>query len=313
MKKRKIAFYIPEQLYLLNLAGPLQVFQEAIDFGANFKLLFISNNERLAVSAGFELSSLVRYSDIVLAKGDYLIVCGKNANTAEDHEFLGWLKSIYELGVKVSSICVGAFSLGQAGLLDNKRCTTHWKYTEALQKSFPKATVVRDQIYVKDANLYTSAGVASGIDLALWIIEEEYDSKFVFKIARELVIYFRRDGSFTQKSIYLDYRNHMQTGIHEVQDFLLNNIHKKTTLTELADLANMSVRNLTRVFKKSTGISIKRFMTKVRLEKAENLLRNTNLKIDAISSECGFEDTTQLRRIWYTHFKKSPSQFREST
>lgn len=312
MKEAKIAFYVPEQLHLLNLAGPLQVFQEAIDLGANFKLLFISNNKELAISAGLKISSLELYSEVALSKGDYLIICGKNDALVDDAAFLSWLKINYELGIKVTSICVGAFVLGAAGLLDNKRCTTHWKYTEALQNRFPKAIVVRDQIYVKDINLYTSAGVASGIDLALWIIEEEYDSKFVFEIARELVIYFRRDGTFTQKSIYLDYRNHMQTGIHDVQDFLLHNIDKKSTLVELAELANMSVRNLTRVFKKSTGISIKSFMTKVRLEKAEKLLRNTNLKIDAISSECGFDDTTQLRRIWIANFKKTPSQFRES-
>lgn len=311
MLRKKIAFFIPENIYLLNFAGPFQVFQEAINLGAKFELVLFTNRISMAENACFNFLPLNYYKNIELSSEDYIVISGKDKSTISDKEFHHWLLEQHFNNLKIVSICTGAFVLGYSGLLNDIKCTTHWKYLDMMQKAFPKAKVIGDQIYIKDKNIYTSAGVSSGIDLALSIVEEECDSKLTYAIARELVLYFRRSGAYTQKSIYLDHRNHINTGIHNVQDYILSNINKKTTQAELAEIANMSVRNLTRVFKKTTGVSINSYVTEVRLEKAQNLLSETDLTIDAISNECGFDDSTQLRRIWSKKFKKSPSHYRD--
>lgn len=309
---KKVVFFISEYVNLLNLAGPLQVFEEAIALGGKLELKFVSNKRKIISSSGLIIYSIEHFSSIKLEKDDYLIISGNDEQLTRDYEFRNWIRSVNDIGIILASICTGAFVLGEAGLLDHKKCTTHWKYIKKFKNAFPNAIVVDDQIYVKDGNILTSAGVTTGIDLCLSIIEDEIGPFFTLKVARELVIYLRREGTDSQKSIYLDYRNHIHIGIHKVQDYLINHIERKIRLADLAEIANMSVRNLTRVFKKSSGISIYEYITEIRIDKARKLLNNPNLTIDDISSKCGFEEASQFRRIWKSKFNKLPSKSRVS-
>ncbi len=306
----KILIFSAEQPNLFNFSGVYEVFKEALDNGADVEIAFISTEHSLSSSAGLMLSGFQHYSQATASRGDYLLICGRDPSLELDGDFHNWLHTLEAGGVRLASICTGAFILGWAGLLNGRKCTTHWKYTKALAEGFPKAQVVEDQIFVKDRDIITSAGSAAGIDLALSIIEEEFGAQFTCKVARELVVYLRRDGTHTQKSIYLNYRNHIHQGIHKVQDFLLSHMDKKSNLDELADLANMSTRNLTRVFKKSAGITINEFTTQAKITYAQKLLNNSDLTIEAISARCGYDDATQFRRIWKSRFKKLPSQYR---
>ena len=166
-------------------------------------------------------------------------------------------------------------------------------------------------IYIRDGNIYTSAGIASGIDLALSILEENHGALVASQVAREIVIYMRRNGFEKQQSIFLDYRSHLYEGVHRVQDWLIQNPEKRNKLEDLAEIAHMSSRNLTRLFRKATGITIKEFVTKIRIELAKKLLKNPDLTIEAIASQCGFQDARQLRRLWSQEFEVSPLQWRE--
>ena len=189
------------------------------------------------------------------------------------------------------------FFLGEAGLLDNKECTTHWRRTDLLQKRYPMAKVVTDVLFLKSDNIYTSGGISSGIDLALSILEDWTSPFLVNKVARGLVVYQRRSSSHNQQSIYLDYRNHINPKIHLVQDYLTEHISNEFSIEKLSELALMSSRNLTRVFKNITGITILEYLTKLRLEKAKILKNNPDNTIEYIASECGFKSPRQLQRI----------------
>jgi transcriptional regulator GlxA family with amidase domain len=214
-----------------------------------------------------------------------------------EKSFFKWIAQCADKNVNTCSICTGAFFLGEAGLLDGRECTTHWRRTDELKTRFPEAKVLGDILYVKSDNIYTSAGISAGIDLALAILEYLKGPNFAHKVARGLVVYHRRDPSHSQKSIYLDFRNHINPKIHEVQDFLINNLAKENSIETLAEMVAMSPRNLSRVFKESTGLTIVEFLTALRRETAKTLLNNPDYTIDYIASQCGFKSARQLQRI----------------
>jgi transcriptional regulator GlxA family with amidase domain len=139
--------------------------------------------------------------------------------------------------------------------------------------------------------------VTSGIDLALYIVSRMKDDLFSYKVARELVVYMRRQGHHAQQSVYLLYRNHIHSGIHKVQDYLQENIDKKASLNDLADIACMSTRNLTRIFKKETLISVNEFTNLIRKEKIKELLKNPDISRAQIARECGLKSERQVFRL----------------
>ncbi|HXB93618.1 MAG TPA: AraC family transcriptional regulator, partial [Puia sp.] len=200
-------------------------------------------------------------------------------------------------GVNICAVCTGAFVLARAGLLEGRSCTTHWMFVPLLGRHFPRVTVKDDVLFVQEGNIYTSAGITAGIDLALHLIETAHGPLFAHKVAHELVIYFRRSESHTQTSVYLDYRNHLHRGIHQLQDWLTEHLHRKTTIDEMASMVNMSSRNLTRTFKAQTGISINRYITLLRLELAGNLRHSPGITMREIAGRCGFSNERQLQRI----------------
>ena len=214
-----------------------------------------------------------------------------------ERKFFNWLRECAQKKVTICSICNGAFALGEAGLLDNIECTTHWRRIEQLQSRFPKAKVLADVLYVKTNHVYTSAGVSAGIDLSLSIMEDLKGPLFTHKIARSLVVYHRRSHSHKQESIYLDYRNHINPQVHQVQDYLIEHLTEDNDIESLADMVAMSPRNLSRVFKEKTGTTILEYLTQLRLEKATTLLNNPNYTLDYIANECGFKTARQLQRI----------------
>jgi transcriptional regulator GlxA family with amidase domain len=157
--------------------------------------------------------------------------------------------------------------------------------------------VMADILYVKSNNVYTSAGISAGIDLALAILEELKGALFTHKVARGLVVYHRRSGTHKQQSIYLDYRNHINPQVHEVQDYLIDNLSKKNDIESLAAMVGMSPRNLSRVFKEKTGSTVLEYLTMLRIEHASTMLNNPEYTIGFIASKCGFATPRQLQRI----------------
>ncbi len=300
---QKVAFIIPPTVELLDLAGPVQVFTEAKFYGFDITIEFYQYSEEPISTAGLGFGELANFKMAKLKEGDFVFVPGMDNDYVNsipfkaEREFFNWLKECSDKKIIVGSICNGAFALGHAGLLKDTECTTHWRRVKALQAQFPQAKVVEDILYIKSNNVYTSAGISAGIDLALAILEDLKGALFTHKVARGLVVYHRRSGKHKQQSIYLDYRNHINPQVHEVQDHLIDNLSKENSIESLAGLVGMSPRNLSRVFKEKTGSTVLEYLTLLRKEYANTMLNNPEYTIEYIASQCGFKTARQLQRI----------------
>lgn len=297
-------------VHILDLAGPVQVFYEASGLGASYSLHYCGVETDARSAQGLLLGDLEPLPEI--AAGDWVLVPGTDSEKLDDCSQVPaeWLRRSYSAGARVASICSGAFALAHAGLLDGRRCTTHWKVAERLAADYPRARVMRNRLFVTDGRVATSAGVASGIDMALSMVEEDHGPAMAARVARELVIYIRRDGRRRQESVYLDYRTHLHPGIHRVQDYLLAHPETAPTIEELAAIAGMSPRNLTRVFRQATGVTLKAFEHQLKMEVAGNLLHDPRLTVEGVAARCGFKDPRQLRRLWKKRFGMTPSAWK---
>ena len=314
-------FAVPPFVHLLDFGGPAQVFYEALDYGAALELKYVSlhKGERMSISScGAEFTNLVDYNNISLKEGDIIFVPGLDFKLICDDSFLEsiggfleWMVYQHGNGATICSICTGAFLLAESGVLDGKECTTHWKYLTQFQKRYKRIRMVANRLFVESDNIFTSAGVASGIDLALYILEKRYGSLFASKIAREIVVYLRREGNDPQLSIFLKYRNHLEDRVHIVQEWLIHHFNEKFTMEQLAEKVNTSPRHMTRLFKDTTGVTVSQYVEKLRIEHALQLLKENNT-VEMIASACGFQSTNQLRHLFRKYTGAIPSDHRMS-
>lgn len=295
--------------------GPAHIFYEAREYGAAIELHFVSmdNQGEVESSAGLHFSRLVPFHHFELSENDFLFIPGCESWLFSDPDFLKqcgdffhWLNKQYANGANICSVCTGAFLLAESGILDGKSCTTHWKFYQRFCDKYPRVRIEKNRLFVIDDQVYSSAGVSSGLDLALYILEEQFGIKLATDVAKEVVIYFRRSPSDPQLSVFLQYRNHLDTRIHDVQDYMIRHISQPFTTDVLAENVHMSPRNLTRLFKKTTGITIGAYQEKLRVEKAVNLLANGH-KVDFVTRECGLNSPNQLRTILKKHEEILPT------
>jgi transcriptional regulator GlxA family with amidase domain len=287
-----------------DMSGPTHAFLAAGQLLHGYPIEYCSFREEIVDSSGLQLSRLAFYRDVRVQVGDMVFLPGYSTSVlrsgadAEAWEGVyAWLRELAAIGVRLCSICTGAFILARAGLLEGKSCTTHWSMASLLKQLFPMVRVREDVLFTQEGNIYTSAGICSGIDLVLHLLEVAHGPLLAHKVAHELVVYVRRSDRHTQESVYLNYRNHLHRGIHELQDWLIENLDKKTTIDELACRVNMSTRNLTRLFKLQTGISVNHYITLLRVELARNLRHSPGITMREIASRCGFANERQLQRI----------------
>lgn len=306
---RRTIFALFPGCEILDLAGPAQAFHEAKMLGVPYAVSYCAPTPEVLSAQGLALSGLEPLPDV--RPGDLVILPGYPTQTMPvPRRLVAWLREAYRAGVELCSVCTGAFALGEAGALDGRSCTTHWKRVPELKARFPRAEVVGNRLFVIDNGIVTSAGIAAGIDMALALIERDAGPLIAGEVAREMVVYIRRDGAHDQESVYLDYQTHLSPGIHQLQQHLVANPGSRETLGELAQIAGMSERNLTRVFKRATGISIHDYRERLRVERARDLMKNPMMTLDAVATACGFGDGRQLRRVWAARFGAPPSATR---
>ncbi|MEP7376403.1 MAG: DJ-1/PfpI family protein [Chitinophagaceae bacterium] len=299
----KFVFLVLPGIHLMDLAGPDQTIHEAIDFGADFEIEYCGLDDETISSAGLHFKKQKPFSKIKFKPGDYLIIPGAKISYLlsigfkSNKPLFDWIKTCHRQQVVLVSICSGAFVLAHCGLLDGIVCTTHFKQTRNLQAQYPKAQVNENILFTEANGIYTSAGIASGIDLLLYIIEKLKGGYFAYQVARELVIYNRRHANQEQVSVFMQFRNHIHSGIHRSQDYIIENIQKKQLLIQLAEIANMSERNFTRVFKKETGITVINYVNTIRKEIISQFSKNRDFSYSKIAKEVGLESEKQVRRI----------------
>jgi transcriptional regulator GlxA family with amidase domain len=295
----KVVFLLVCRVHLLDLAGPAQAFFTANDAGYRYTLHYVAEQRDVQTAQGVTVRAELDWPE--LASDDLIIVPGWRApqlgNTGPlGAASLGRLARHHAGGGMVASVCAGTDALGRAGLLDGRRCTTHHDVQEELARRYPRATVVRDVLYVVDDRVATSAGIASGIDLALHLIAARHGPGAAARIAREMVVYARRNGDEPQASAMLRHRGHLSDTVHHVQDLIDARFTERLPLAGLAAASGVSERTLTRMFGRATGMTPLRYQQLLRTEHAEHLI-GQGATVEAAARAAGFEDARMLRRL----------------
>ncbi len=317
---RHIVIIAPPSTSILDIAGPLEVFSKTTD---HFRT--IAGNQSYTIHVlSVDSSSVVNTNGglPVLCEGgidsinydiDTLLIAGRGSLTAETAKpLISWLKEHASEIRRIGSICAGAYILAEAGLLDDRRAVTHWMICDRFAREFPKIKVEKDPIFVKDGNMYTSAGISTGMDLALAMVEEDFGRDVSVMVARLLVLYLKRPGNQSQFSNVLRHQTVDHEPIQKIQNWIMDHLNEELTVERLAEKASMSPRNFARVFLKETGITPAKYVEKVRLETARRRLEETRLTLDEISNECGIGNADGLRRLFLRHMRTTPSDYRKN-
>lgn len=200
--------------------------------------------------------------------------------------------------------------LAEAGLLDGRKATTHWCFTNRLKEDYPKILVDPDPIFIRDGNVFTAAGVASGIDLCLSLVEEDLGLDIALRVARTLVLFVRRSGGDRQFSTALAFQNSSRIPLRELPIWIIENLHRPLTIDRLAAAVNMSVRNFSRAFGREFGSTPAKFVASVRVETAKRLLADSDKGEKIIAAECGFGSVDSMQRAFRRQASPVPSAYR---
>ena len=317
---RRIVFVAGPGTEILDLVGPLQVFARASDIyrqnnsGApiySIEVVSISPVRSLTANCGLRFHADKTFRQL-RGKIDTLLVAGGDAieQNKINPEGVRWLKQIAKRARRVGSVCTGAMLLARAGLLDGRRVTTHWNWCETLVRRAPRADVDPDPIFVRDENIYTSAGVTTGMDLALALVEEDYGSRLALQAARNLVLYLRRPGGQSQFSAALSLQATDRKPLRELEAWVLEHLDTPLTVPDLAQHLAMSPRNFARVFTREMKTTPAKFVERLRVEAARRRLEESQNSMETIANECGFGSVNSMRNVFQRTLKISPGQYR---
>ena len=287
----------------LDLVGPVQVLSAANRLTGTpvYAVELVTNRPDREVKGDGGLLSFRAASHYRSIRGDFdslLIVCGLSSRVGHADALLSWIRRAATRVNRVGAVCVGAFVLAEAGLLDNRRATSHWKFSAELAQRYPKVAVVREPIWVRDGNIYTSAGISAGIDLALAWAEEDCGNAVASEIAREFVLFLRRPGGQAQLSVSLAAQAKEMKSIQELQVWIAENLRDQLSIPSLAKRTSMSVRNFERVFTREIGISPGRYIVKMRVESAQRMLERSQMGLEEIAAAAGFSSADVMRRAF---------------
>ncbi len=298
----------------LDVAGPLEVFGFAniITRRRLYEVATVAPTDApVPTSLGFAFMASCAMTALPLPVDTLLVSGGGSADAGCDPMIVDWLKHATPQARRFGSICTGAFALGAADLIAGKRVTTHWRFGEELARRNPTATVDVNPIFIRDGNLYTSAGISSGIDLALALVEEDHGRDLALTIARFLVLFLKRTGGQAQFSTQLAAQFSSVPAIEKIQRWCHEHPDSDLRVATLAKRAAMSTRTFIRTFHQDTGQTPAEFVETVRLQTARHLLEDTDLATKAIAARSGFGSTATLQRFFMRKLGVSPAQYRD--
>jgi len=312
---RRIVVLVVPPVEELDLVGPIQVLTAANRLAGKtiYRVEVVTSGQDLNVAGEGGLLSFAAQEHFRELKGDFdslLVVCGLATRSTRDPALFAWMRSIAPKVRRLGSVCVGAFLLAEAGLLNHRRATAHWKFSQELTRRHPKVKVVSEPIWVKDGNIYTSAGISAGIDLALAWVEEDCGNAIASEIAREFVLFLRRPGGQAQLSVSLAAQAEEMKAIQELQVWIAENLRRDLSLKILADRVAMSVRNFERLFQRELGVSPARYVLQLRVEAAQRMLERSGKGLDQIAAACGFSSADVMRRAFVRTLGTTPLGYR---
>lgn len=306
---RTVAVVIFPGFQLLDAAGPASAFEIAERFrpGSYDLALVAPDGGPVGSSSGLTLSA----RPLDEAPVDTVVVSGGDIGGAmpEAHRIVSWLKSVPAR--RVASVCSGAYLLAEAGLLDGRRATTHWDSTDDFARRYPRVTLDAERIFIRDGDVWTSAGITAGIDLALALIEDDHGPALARRVAQQLVVHQRRPGGQSQFSALVDLGG--RTGrFTDLIDWMRDHLAERLTVERLADQAAMSPRNFARAFTAETGTTPARAIERLRLETARTAVEADRTPLDRIAETAGFGDPGRMRRAFIRAFGQPPQAMRRA-
>jgi transcriptional regulator GlxA family with amidase domain len=308
-----IGILIFPDFQILDAAGPISVFEIAGRFAGDAApaiRTLATTSGPVRSSSGVEmLARGLRISPGITT----LIVAGGEGvrSAAKCKRTLGFVTAIAKRGIRIASVCSGAYILAEAGLLDGRRATTHWQHTRHFLASYPKVKLEADQIFVRDCNVWTSAGISAGIDLALALVAEDFGEEVAQKTARQLVLYNRRSGGQSQFSSLLELK--APSGrFSTLLTWAREHLDAPLTVEDLAERAGMSSRHFARAFIAETGTTPSKAIERLRIEVARARLQSSSEAIERVAQVTGFRDPERMRRAFIRAFGQPPQSLRRA-
>jgi transcriptional regulator GlxA family with amidase domain len=303
----------------LDVSGPVEVFDAAgriaaargLPSGHPYEISLVTpGGGDVAASSGLRLGAdplpgLAEALDTIVVAG------GTGMRTLRsDDEAVRWLRDAAPRARRVASVCTGAFALAAAGLLDGRRATTHWAYCRELAQAHPAVEVDPEPIYVRDGDVWTSAGVTAGMDLALALVEEDLGRAVALEAARYLVLFLKRPGGQAQFSAGLAAQAAMREPLRELQDWIAANLDADLSVGALAERAYLSERHFARAFRAEAGLTPAAYVEALRVERARVLLEDGH-GVDGAARAAGFASAEVLRRAFHRRLGVGPAAYRE--
>ncbi|MCV7302300.1 GlxA family transcriptional regulator [Mycobacterium barrassiae] len=310
-RSRVVVIVVFDDVTTLDVAGAGEVFAEANRFGGDYQIKIASVDGRdVTTSIGIRLG--VTDSVASIESADTVLVAGSDNIPARpiDPALVEAVKSVAGRTRRLGSICTGSFILAQAGLLGGRRATTHWHNIRSFARAFPDVTVEPDAIFVRDGDVFTSAGVSAGIDLALALVEQDYGADLVRDVARWLVVYLKRAGGQSQFSSLIEANPPPQSALRVVTDAIAAEPDADHSVKTLAARASLSTRQLTRLFRSELGTTPADYVEMVRVDVARAAL-DAGRTVTDTARLAGFGSTETLRRAFAEHLGVSPKAYRD--
>lgn len=301
-------------MQLLDAVGPAEVFSIASLAlrGNGYRLMVASpDGEPVRADSGLRLEADVALRDVDEPVDTMVVAGGLGFDAAATPDLIAEIRRVAGLSRRVCSVCSGAFLLAAAGLLAGRAATTHWLVTAELARRYPDIRVEPDRIFVRDAEVYTSAGVTAGIDLALAIVEADHGPEIARDVARGLVVFLQRPGGQSQFSSRLDQSVPSGSPLRDVLDAVVTDPTAAHTVPDMAERARVSERHLGRLFAEHTGTTPARFVERVRVEAARQLLERSALPVGAVSRRSGFTSDETMRRAFLRVLGVAPTDYRD--
>ena len=313
-RPRRVAVIAFPDVQSLDVAGPVEVFAAANEHERRREYaitLATSSGEAVRTSSGLTLVPDAAVSEL-RGPVDTLVVAGGTGTpgAVADAALVRAVQRLAGRARRVASVCSGAFVLAEAGLLEGRRATTHWSACDLLARLYPGVDVDPDPIYTRDGNVWTSAGVTAGMDLALALVEDDLGRDTALAIARRLVLFLRRPGSQSQFSAQLAAQIAERDGLRSVQRWIAEHPGDDLSVARLAERSGMSVRHFARSFAEEVGVTPARYVEQARLEAARRLLEECDEGVEAVARRCGFGTAETMRRAFVRSLHLSPAEYR---
>jgi len=318
MSARRIVFVLIDDLQPLDLVGPHEVF-----VGANDALEHLGRDEPrydialasagaepIVSESGLTFTPTVTFAELAGKPIDTIVVPGGSGARNASPTAVEWLAQTAPVAQRVATVCTGTFVAAEAGLCANKRVTTHWAYAGELAARFPDVEVDPDPIYISDGALWTSAGVTSGIDLALAMVQADLGPEVARLIARHLVVYLQRPGGQSQFAAPVWAQATEVEPIRKACEIIHRELGGDLSVARLADAVGMSTRHFTRRFRDEIGEPIGRHVERLRVEAARQILETETVGLEAVARRCGFGTPETLRRAFHRRLQLSPDAYR---